>query len=45
MRHRVTELTKNESTHKEENHCPAMEGAMTHGVRLAARLPPRNQNP
>ena len=30
MRHRVSELTEDESTHEQENYTPTMESSMTH---------------
>jgi hypothetical protein len=45
VRHRVGELTEDESAHEEENHGPMRESTMTHGPRLAFHPGARNRSP
>jgi hypothetical protein len=44
-RHRVGELTEDESAQEEENHGPMRESTMTHGSRLAFHPRMRNRSP
>lgn len=44
VRHRVGELTEDESAHEKENHSPMRDSTMTHGRRVAFHPPARNRS-